>query len=242
MVKTGTIKRTLTFILALSMLLCFVGAFGSVQASAATDRVSMYFYEPTFSKYGLTSANIYIQTKDNAANQQVYVHYNYRDGFDWEDSQATYVTTLSDGSKIWKAPIHSYNMEYAIKYVADGQTIWDNNNGNNYGYQILGTAPITVKKDFPSNEGRFSVVLKNFGYQKNVQARYTEDNWATYKDVPLKYISTNTDGTELWEASVSIDHNKLDSYEYCVYYEVNGQTYWANNFGENYDSSYVIHH
>lgn len=242
MTKTITLKRTLTFILALSMLLCCVSAFGSVQASAATDRVSMYFYEPTFIKYGYTSSNIYIQTKDNASNQQVFVHYNYREGYDWEDAQATYLTTLSDGSKIWKASIGSYNMEYAIKYVADGQTIWDNNNGNNYKRQILGTAPITVMKDFSSSYVKISVVLKNYGYQKNVFLRYTLDNWASYRDISMAYESTNDDGTEIWSVTLPLDSYQLNSFEYCVCYQVNGQTYWANNFGENYDSNYVIHH
>lgn len=241
MTKTRTLKKTLTFILALSMLLCCVGAFGSVQASAATDRVSMYFIEPTFSKYGMSDVNVYVQTKDNASNQQVYVHYNYLEGEDWRDKQAEYITTLSDGSKIWKASISSYNLEYAIKYVADGQTIWDNNNGKNYGYQILGTAPIAVKKNvYPNTD--VTVVLQNYAYQKNVKVRYTDNNWATYKDVPLTYSSTNTDGTENWGTHLTIDDSKLGSYEYCVCYEVNGQTYWANNFGENYDYHYYIVH
>ncbi len=242
MTKTRNFKRTLTFILALSMLLCCVGAFGSVQASAATDRVSMYLCDPYFYENGLTCSDVYVQTKDNASNQQVYVHYFYVPGYEWKDSQATYVTTLSDGSKIWKASIGSYGTEYAIKYVADGVTYWDNNNGNNYKAQLLGTAPITVNRTgYVYNYYPVSVTLQNYAYQKNVVVRYTDDNWATYHDVPLTYSSTNKDGTELWSASLPIDISKLSSFEYCAYYEVNGQTYWANNFGQNYDSNYIMH-
>lgn len=74
------------------------------------------------------------------------MHYNYLNGEDWKDSQATYITTLSDGSKLWKAEINSYNTEHAIKYVAYGQVFWDNNNGNDYTTEKLGTAPITVNR------------------------------------------------------------------------------------------------
>lgn len=243
MIKTKNFKKALTILLSLSMLLCLVGSFGSIKANAATDRVSMYLLDPIFSKYGMSSVNIYVKTKDNASNQQVYVHYQYRTDQDWQDKQAEYLMTLSDGSKIWKATISSYSIEYAIKYVADGETIWDNNNGNNYGYELLGTAPITVNRNYYTSYDNFNVnvTLQNYGYNKNVQVRYTENNWATFTDVPLSYKSTNTDGTEIWGTTLSLDSSKSDSFEYCVYYEVNGQTYWANNFGENYNHSHRVY-
>lgn len=242
MKKAMTLKKALTFILTLSMLLCCVGAFGSVQASAATDRVSMYLYDPYFSKYGSTSANIYIQTKDNASSQQVYVHHHFLNG-EWRDEQADYVTTLDDGSKIWKATVTGFGMEYVIKYVADGEVIWDNNNGQNYKTQYLGTAPLTVLRTgfVYTDEYPIEVVLKNYAYEKNVFVRYTENNWASYEDAPLTYQSTNTDGTENWKVTLNIDGDNLDSFEYAVCYMVNGQTYWANNFGANYDADYIMH-
>lgn len=243
MTRTKTLKRTLTLLLTLSMLLCCASAFGSVEASAATDRVSMYLRDPFFNENGLTASDVYVQTKDNASSQQVYVHYFYMPGYEWKDSQATYVTTLSDGSKIWKASIGSYNTEYAIKYIADGETYWDNNNGNNYTTQLLGTAPITVNRtEYISSYCPVKVTLQNYAYQKNVVARYTDDNWATYHDVSLTYSSTNTDGTEIWNTNIPINEGESTSFEYCVYYEVNGQTFWANNFGQNYDYSHIIHH
>ncbi len=231
-------------LLVFSMLFCIVGTLGSVNANAATDRVSMYSREIYFVKYGYVISHIYIQTKDNASNQQVFVHYNYMDGEDWKDSHATYVTTLSDGSKIWKASITSFNTEYAIKYIADGQTYWDNNNGNNYTSEKIGAAPITANRGNYPDFSRYAInaTLRNYAYQKNVQVRYTEDNWATYTDVPLSYDSTNTDGTEEWSTTLSLDSSKADSFEYCIYYQVNGQTYWANNFGQNYDRWHYVNH
>lgn len=83
--------------------------------------------------------------------------------------------------------------------------------------------------------------MKNYAYEKNVQVRYTQDNWATYTDVPLSYNSTNSDGSELWTVNLNLDDRGTSNFQYCVYYQVNGQTYWANNFGQNYDATYYMY-
>ena len=238
--KTKFRKKVLALLFTFTMLFSLNSAFGSFTVNAATDRVSMYLYDLSFSKYGIVGSEIYIQTKDNASNQQVYVYYNPGDGGEWQDEQAAYFTTLSDGSKIWKAHIQSYSIEYAIKYVADGQIFWDNNNGKNYTGEKLGSAPITVHRHVSyMNTYVVTATLQNYSYNKNVQVRYTTDDWATYKDVPLSYKSTNSNGTEVW--STNIEVSNTTGFEYCVYYEVDGQTYWSNNFGENYDMSYRVY-
>jgi len=45
---------------------------------------------------------------------------------------------------------------------------------------------------------------------------------------------------ELWEVTLNLDKNKMDSFQFCVSYEVNGNTYWDNNFGANYNKNYYI--
>lgn len=244
MKNKSVIKKSLSVVLTLSMLMSFFALFANVKVNAATDRVSMYSTGITFSKYGMSNREIYVQTKDNASDQHVYIHYNFMDGQDWKDEEATYVTTLSDGSKIWKATVRSYNLKYAIKYVADGQTFWDNNNNQNYSNEEIGNAPITVRRgsySYFNNTYKIEVLLKNYAYEKNVQVRYTQDNWATYSDVPMSYNSTNSDGSELWTVNLNLDDRGTNNFQYCVYYQVNGQTYWANNFGQNYDYSYYMH-
>ena len=84
--------------------------------------------------------------------------------------------------------------------------------------------------------------MKNPDYNKIVKVRYTQDNWATYKDIDLSYLSSisGTD-SERWDITLNLDENKINDFHYCIYYQVNGQTYWDNNFGENYDKNYYIH-
>ena len=83
--------------------------------------------------------------------------------------------------------------------------------------------------------------MQNYAYVKDVKVRYTTNNWASYKDVAMKYSSTNQDGTEEWSASLNDYIEDFSGFQYCISYTVNGRTYWANNFGKNYDSSYRIY-
>lgn len=233
-----------------AMVFGLFGVSGSeITAKASTNPVKMYYFEPTFSKYNITSYSVYIQINDNAQNKAVYLHYksDYGSGITWEDKAASYVTTLSDGSQIWKATVSSMSIEYAIKYVGDGQTYWDNNNNNNYtSADKIGSIPVKLQRlTYPNSSDSYgiNVVLKNLGYNKVVKVRYTQDNWVTYQDVLLSYVSSDTSrGTEEWSTTLSLDTIDKDKFEYCVYYTVNGQTYWDNNFGNNYDCYYYINH
>ncbi|MCI8408012.1 MAG: hypothetical protein HFJ09_01905 [Lachnospiraceae bacterium] len=86
----------------------------------------------------------------------------------------------------------------------------------------------------------FSVIVKNIGFVKNVGIRCTDDNWASYKDVELNY-SGHYKGTkyELWTGSITINTNKKNAFKFCVFDKVNGNTYWDNIFGANYDINYI---
>ena len=242
MKTTVSLKKAVALITAVCMLTALVAAFGMTSASAQTTDVSLYSTEVTFCKYGITARNIYVKTDCTSFHQSVTIHYNYLNGEEWRDAQAREFTTLSDGSKIWVATISSYNTEYAIKYVANGNTYWDNNNGQNYTDETCGTAPITVKRGgyFCMYNNTVTAVLQNYAYDKEVVIRYTNDNWNTYQDEPLNYESTNDNGTENW-ATHTVYVEDPDSFEFCVYYNVDGETYWANNFNQNYDTTYRVY-
>lgn len=239
----------LTFVMMLS-LLCIVGTASAGAAAAPSHaRFSLYCASPYFSKYGAASYEVYIQTRDDARSQKVYVHYNYMDGQAWRDAEAEFYTTLNDGSKIWKANFTSYNTQYCIKYVANGVTYWDNNNGRNYssGTSIGSNAAITAQKlgyQYGGWNGfQINAVLHNYAYHKNVFVRYTTDNWNTYRDQALGYSSTNSDCTEVWTTYIGISDAECHSegFRYAICYQVNGREYWANNFGQDYDRSYYIY-
>ena len=246
-----TTRRIASVILTLAMLLSLVCVAGTVSAGAASKKVSMYSCNVHFSKYGGSSYEVCIQTWGNAKDEEVYVHYNYLDSMDWQDAKAELYTTLSDGSKIWKAYFSSFNTKYCVKYIANGKTYWDNNHGKDYdGTQKIGSAPISANRLGYQYTGWYSGLnveasLQNYAYHKNVFVRYTTDNWHSYRDAAMSYDRTNSDGTENWTANLDVDFTgwtDIDQFEYAICYRVNGREYWANNFGENYDGYYYIHH
>ncbi len=229
---------------------------GATNASADTDRVALYSIDKTFDfHYNGTSASyqVLIQTRGNASDEAVSVRYltSKHTGI-WRDSEATLVTTLNDGSKIWKAGFATNDVRFAIKYVANGVEYWNNNNGSNFTEGVkIGTAPIVATRNqyqWLGYDGNYRIdaLLQNYAYNKNVFVRYTTDGWNTYADKALSYDKTNADGTEAWTTTIPVDESLIydygttEGFEYAICYQVNGQTYWANNFGANYDKHFVI--
>ena len=244
-----TFKKISAIIMVFAMLVGITGGFsGKITAQASSNPVKMYYCDVELTWRGAVQYTVYIQIDaSSAATKAVYVHHSTQDTeADWQDEAATFVTKLDANTEIWRATVSGFGVsEYAIKYVGDGQTYWDNNNGNNYTCDdILGEANVKMERLSYQTPSYFKVqaVVKNLAYAKVVKVRYTQDNWATYQDAYLSYDSEITGtNTERWSTTLNLDENKMDSFHYCVCYQVNGQTYWDNNFGENYDQNFHKH-
>lgn len=212
----------------------------SVTASAATVKPVELYSSYDNSYYIGSFFTTYIKTNITGSNEHVYIHANISPG-GWQDIEGQYVTTLSDGSKIWKVETQfvGFSIDYAIKYQVNGQTYWDNNNNNNYNINNrLGSAVIGVDPVLSASATSYpiTVSLKNLGYSKVVKVKYTQDNWATYQEQSLSYQSTNTtDSSEYWKTYLNLNPNTTSNFHYVVSYNVNGVTYWDNNFGSNYN-------
>ncbi len=151
---------------------------------------------------------------------------------------------------------HPY--EFAVKYKVNGVTYWDNNNNQNYHLgatdgELLGNDINVLSlysngyKNTYSNYTSFygQVLIKNLAYDKKVKIIYSTDNWATTKTanctfVPVNYfpygssvIYPNEAGVERWNYSIEVPLNS-SSVKFAIAYEVNGVTYWDNNYDKNY--------
>lgn len=215
-------------------------------AYASENPVKMYYCDHVANWRGSVQYIVYIQIDaKSAANKAVFVHYSAGTN-EWRDVEASYVTNLDNDTEIWSATVSGFAVggEYAIKYVGDGQTYWDNNNGNNYSMSdVLGQANIIVDRlsyQQPSSY-RIVAILKNLAYNKVVKVVYTQDNWQTREEAFLSYSSgyPNTE-YEQWSVTLNLDENKMDSFQYFVSYEVNNQTYLDNKFGANYDRNHYL--
>ncbi len=213
----------------------------------------------------------YAEVANIAYQKQVFVHHKLADGT-WADLPLRFHQAADPGTEIWKLDTsyggyyNSYILgnqdlgnEYVLKYVVNGQTYWDNNNGQNYkvtnpygsdgtylreGVNILAD---TYKSYFSSFNSTVTLYadLRNLAYQKNVTLVYTTDNWRTVRRAPLnfmQYYSTgngstltnpNANGIERWSVNVQLDPS-VSSITYALSYQVAGAEYWDNNFGRNY--------
>lgn len=218
----------------------------SIVAKADSVPVQLYYLDNQGGRYGMSNYTVYVQINSNAAHKEVWAHY-CQSGSTWLDKQGGYVTTLPDGSEIWKVTVEgAYGILYTIKFIGDGQVYWANNNGNNFTENdVLGTANIKVGRittydTLDKTIINFSVTVKNLSLIKNVGIRYTEDNWVSYKQAELSYdYSVPGTNNEVWTGSIVIDSSKKNAFKFCGYYTVNGNTYWDNNFGANYDINYI---
>ncbi len=242
----NSVKKISAIIMMFAMIFSVFTISGSkVTVKAADSPVKMYCCDlQGYYKYNY-QYTVYIQIDaGSAANKAVYVHHSVYVG-DWEDTPATYVKKLDDNTELWKATVYGENTsQYAIKYVGDGQTYWDNNNGKNYTTSdILGQVNVKANRLSHQTPAYYSIqtTVRNLDYTKIVRVRYTLDNWNTYQDADLSYqYSDNGTDTEKWLVTLNLDEDVMDSFHYCIYYQVNGQTYWDNNFGENYDKDFEM--
>lgn len=198
--------------------------------------VHLYFTNTYIGHLGETNLSVYAQIKSLGDNEKVSIWALTGETNYWREIPGTKFTKLSDGTDLWKIDVMSLGpVKYAIKYEVNGKTYWDNNNGNNYTQNnVLGTANIKVNKLPYLINGAYPIVatVKNLGYEKVVKVRYTLDNWKTVKEANLSYKSSNSDNTEVWQTT--IEDVNMDGFQYAVSYEVNGQVYWDNCFGQNY--------
>jgi hypothetical protein len=209
-----------------------------------------------------------VEVANIAVNKVVAIHQQLNTG-QWEDINLNYAFTTTTGTEIWKAiavkngiyfttPTASlFGEKLAVKYLANNQTYWDNNKGNDYtivnsnrqdnssflylnvDYPICATAPQhnpSLVSDAALSYVSIAADVKNIAFNKEVKVVYTTNNWATTQTKSLTFnAAENNNATqdfERWTTSFAIP--KTSSVTYALCYTINGQTYWDNNFGKNY--------
>ncbi|KAM9365886.1 protein phosphatase 1 regulatory subunit 3C-B-like [Pholidichthys leucotaenia] len=83
-----------------------------------------------------------------------------------------------------------------------------------------------------------TVKVRNVGFEKSVQVRVTFDSWASFTDVPCTFMNNVYGCQDNDTFSFVVE---LPSYippknqvEFCICFQVQGQTFWDNNEGKNY--------
>jgi hypothetical protein len=216
----------------------------------------------------------YAEVANIAYDKKVFVHHKMADGT-WADIPLQYMKPADEGTEIWglessfggynnpySTQTQDYGNEYVLKYVVNGATYWDNNNGQNYkvnnpygsdgaflrtGTHIMADSYKSYFSSF-NNTATIYADLRNLAYHKNVTLVYSTDDWRTVRRAPLNYMqyystgngstlsNPNSAGIERWSVYVQLDP-AVTKITYALSYQVAGAEYWDNNFGRNYTLS-----
>jgi hypothetical protein len=150
--------------------------------------------------------------------------------------------------------------EFVVRYEVAGNTYWDNNGGNNYvseghsGLQFTAAAGniqlYTAYGYSYNNSVGMSVNLRNLSPNKTVKVVYSWDNWNTVNEAYFSYASMiypsyasvlyspNSHGIERWTADFMLPAGvSFEDVKFALSYETDGQTYWDNNYGYDYQGT-----
>jgi Carbohydrate/starch-binding module (family 21) len=109
--------------------------------------------------------------------------------------------------------------------------------------------PVRVERVFLSSDNKNLVgvvVVQNLAFQKLVVVRFTLDYWKTTSEVIADYNHDvrrrQNDGCDRFNFSIKlVDLANLENKTmfFCIRYSVNGQDYWDNNTGMNYQVDFT---
>lgn len=241
-------KRILSLVTVLALI---IGVFSMIPSvGAVSDRPVKLIYAKPLQSGLAVGATGYVEVENIAYDKNVTIHYSF-DGNEWYDCAAEYYKSTYGNYEAWKfetstrTPSYrgSITVEFAIKYEVNGETYWDNNNGQNYsiyaGYSDsgrfdFGVGGIANRTAYVSGDNvKGWLQLKDLGNPKDVKVIYTTNNWATTSEVSATYYKTFYENNYVQEWSYTIPTN-ASNLQYKLSYTVNGTTYIDDNFGEYY--------
>jgi hypothetical protein len=160
----------------------------------------------------------------------------------WTAISAEFEESLPGKLEKWIAPASEGQHDFAVKYFVDGKEYWDNNNSLNYkAPQVMDGFSVITGKEFPIVHGASSLInsklrvhaaVQNLGSDKEVGLIYTTNKWESFDTLKAEYYWTMQSGIEVWLIEQNLNTNS--DVEFALFYKVNDQQYWDNNFSRNY--------
>jgi hypothetical protein len=187
----------------------------------------------------------------------------YGKGGTWNEEVMAWTANFGDHD-LFAHQVQEQIEECVIRYSADGQTFWDNNDGQNYqfatvvnragGNVILNKA--TAKKGSEAGGGfvfttswlEGEIYVNNLSFGKEVAVRLSVDGGVSWQDRNATFSGFCTEtnsiggtGVELWKfktPELNIDETS-DEFRFAVFYRnlATGEVFWDNNFEQNYQVS-----
>jgi hypothetical protein len=184
-----------------------------------------------------------IVVENLAFQKEVAIRGRTGSGASFTDRAATFQESLPDGRELWKLATGDEVLEFVAKYAVLGTTFWDNNAGTNYTQPpvfdefdaLVGRVPqVALGSAGFSDATHISVLaaVRNSGFVKQVGIVFTTNGWLSSGVAFGHFDHTLKSGDEVWRVEAPVGGtNRVD---YAIFYRVNGQEFWDNNFWRNY--------
>ena len=161
----------------------------------------------------------------------------------WTDHLCSYQESLPDGREIWALKTSDELVAFAASFTVSGKQYWDNNGGQDYHQPqvidefdaLLGRVPAIACGMFgftDSTHLRVLAAVKNLAFFKQVGFVFSTNHWASSAVAFGDYDHPLKSGNEVWEITANVGFAR--PVEFALFYRVNGQEYWDNNFERNY--------
>jgi hypothetical protein len=89
------------------------------------------------------------------------------------------------------------------------------------------------------------IEVENLGYNKTIVCHYNEESSSTWYDVQAEYVGPSTGNKEIWhfetDGTTFVGRWEDVEFTFAIKYTVNGNVYWDNNDGSDYNVSYGIY-
>jgi hypothetical protein len=171
----------------------------------------------------------------------------------WNFHPLTFSSSVPGNGEIWTTQLGGATIDqFVVQYVVLGETFWDNNSGFNYlldtvaagkrdGTNTVALAPNVLsfgRGGVDAGNLKIDVLVRNLAFFKRVGIVFTADNWATvhsalgtFKETFPPLNAPNQPNAESWHVSVPVG---AATGQFAIFCDVNGSTFWDNNFGANY--------
>jgi hypothetical protein len=184
----------------------------------------------------------------------------YSKGGTWSEEAMTWTANFGDHD-LFAHQIQEQIEECVIRYSANGQVFWDNNQGQNYGLAgvvmrtggnvILNNA--TAKRGSEAGGGfvfmtswlEGEIYVNNLSFAKDVGLLLSVDGGLTWQERKANFSGFATEnnsiggtGVEAWRfktPELNLDESSSE-FRFAVFYRdlATGGAYWDNNFGQDY--------
>jgi len=159
------------------------------------------------------------------------------------DRGAVFQESLPDGRELWKLTTGDEVLEFVAKYTVLGTAFFDNNAGANYTQPpvfdefdaLVGRVPqIVLGQSGFADATHISILaaVKNLAFVKQVGIVFTTNNWMTSGVAFGHFDHTLKSGNEVWKVEALV--GTATRVDFAIFYRVNGQEFWDNNFSRNY--------